>query len=930
MIIDNHTITQVDDEVPEHVNNIVNPGMYFRAINDLHMSVHKGGSVQGQLNIVSGTVLMVADVRLVDDKPHTIVLRIHPGASRRFSSTCELRVKIEDFTKQFVFAEDGELTRKGELEAAQLRIGEIQKEMQLLMEDPVEMKSRYLLSLQEAGKTMPMVINHSLSPSSSEDILAGDIQEYQAKVSAGMEMVKFASNTMQSVAAKLSEAVADVAPYYQETAAVSVAKVAEALKRAEKINDGVQSMTLWLGTDVYVDKVKIGRSAPAAEKLTIYQKVLFIAPEMSVHFDVNREFSVEQIHEFKSALEKSPELVNQMIPAERGICAVAVRKDVIDKQKTYYQYEIDQANKETFLMIRDGENISFVYSPLWEHSKLSRLFPSPSELAEIYTSRNGSEIDFKDLSYTYALDSHEKLSTLYKRLLVLIGGLQFRERILGPMCTEREAVGFVTKAFSDRFIRYVEDDEGHQLIADKNSLVKNTGLHQFLRFINKGTHSGSEILMDVYTHENEYTVPSNYGGYGDKKYSYHSPEKRLLHAKVAQEKNVFKVMAPFTNGKNKTTYLDGRLEGGNMNTGEISWVNVNAIFADEVRMYLNDRNTRNVSWSYFTELFKKLYAITSDRDSKDSKALVDWDLPKRGISDEQSREIVRAWRIMHPGQLIPSAADKGNSFKQAVTTYVSSRDSLKDLIPQLSSRGETLIRAGLNEKLEFIYWTTKSAQQQDNRYFQDVEVWKTNGVTGAREPALMELATVIDLDFYVNHDLLSEMMSLGKESVVPVNGRKMIDKAFSLDWSKALNTDTDGLFGKIKAVVGKIEYKVGIPCALISHSKYQSMGEKPKALLGVAFLSFGKYGDISLDIFPVDNLESIYCDAENSPLCTKIRNYHPYSFLPSERFGDHKQGDLNSINKYLDKVRKCGFAIERDLTVINEIELENKASNSLQ
>ncbi len=307
----------------ERIGGHVDPGMFFRAKVRLNLpwGQYDHDRHGTPMTMEAGTVLLVTDVRHVDDKPHTIVLRAHPSwipALRSARQNLEIRYLIEDFAVNFEWEPDADGIRETEKNAAQDRIAEIQGKMARLQADPSEIQRLYLKSLQsqDSARQLPVPImpNRIFTP---EAAVQGDIEAFQAQVQAGREMVDFAAKVLTSTAEDLRTAVEAIAPYYEESGAIALARVQTASQHAKKIMEGVQTLDLWLGKEVELQTLRRGASAPDGTPVTFFQRVLFSDEEMCLHRDVDARYDWRSEMMFLQNLDTIPNLLNQILPAQR-------------------------------------------------------------------------------------------------------------------------------------------------------------------------------------------------------------------------------------------------------------------------------------------------------------------------------------------------------------------------------------------------------------------------------------------------------------------------------------------------------------------------------------------------------------------------------------------------------------------------------------
>lgn len=286
-----------------------------------------------------------------------------------------------------------------------------------------------------------------------------------------------------------------LAPFYEEHAAVGQARAHEALGLASEVEKGLRSLRLYTGDGVTVHQVAEGESAPADEPLTIYQRKLFMAEEFAVWDDVERLFDYVHSSVFFEALGKNESLRQQLIPAQRGVVAMAVtRRDVQYDSKSLGDLmdnaERNRENKALFLLVRDGGNWYQVFSDEPSHELSERLFPTRNEMDEVFRGYDGNEIGFEDLRFTHRTRAFDAKSLAYKRFLILACGLDHSKKLFGNFYPEQEALTFISMDFQRKYMRFIADDDSDVMLGDNVGSV-----HELIRQNHGQLAAGCRVLV---------------------------------------------------------------------------------------------------------------------------------------------------------------------------------------------------------------------------------------------------------------------------------------------------------------------------------------------------------------------------------------------------------------------------------------------------
>ena len=139
--------------------------------------------------------------------------------------------------------------------------------------------------------------------------------------------------------------------------------VMDNLKRQTEILEQVLSwLNAYVGKGVSVNTICTGEGASRNEPLTIRQRILFMDEEVAIIGNDGQGLDYSGKDTFYEWL-KNPEHRDLILPEER--CAVVMKPKRYDHHYTSNTYQnqlINQMNRHSFIMIRDGENIHAIES----------------------------------------------------------------------------------------------------------------------------------------------------------------------------------------------------------------------------------------------------------------------------------------------------------------------------------------------------------------------------------------------------------------------------------------------------------------------------------------------------------------------------------------------------------------------------------------
>jgi hypothetical protein len=460
---------------------VVAAGEYWRAKKDIDNT-----------DINEGDVLLVSELRHVEKVLHTIILRCHPkmNTSRAVSHTSFL---AKDFWDNFEIERNGEELRKKEIAVLQEQISMIQIDINDESAKPCH-----------GDDTVALLA----SPGLGEQAMA--ISEHGSAVTKRLNdkiaIIQQKTDDIKNIINQLSL-------YYDEFAASAIAKTQHIQDQVSVIKRGIESLDLYLLKDVVIDVISSGESADKKEKLSLTRKKLYMNEELSLFSDSDSEFDLYQQEDFFQVLIKEKKLVQQIFPTERCAVLMGINRVQVNYGNAFDNYRLNKINKETFILIRDGENIYRVCSPVASHLSSEKFFPTLEEVNSIFKDWNHNDINYDDVKFTDKLSLHENVSVHYKRLLILLCGLDHHKNIFGNFYDEPKSLNFVSLDFQDKYIKFIFDDS-----SDCNfGYAELPSFTQWLREKNKYLSSGSSIIVRLGWVVNSYTAPFMFSNCEDSK-----------------------------------------------------------------------------------------------------------------------------------------------------------------------------------------------------------------------------------------------------------------------------------------------------------------------------------------------------------------------------------------------------------------------------
>lgn len=477
--------------------------------------------------IAAGDTLLINSLRYADNNLHTVILRAHPrhygqwvnvevvGKDDEKSITGkELNVHrflTADFLASFEYQPDHETIRQSELKTIQDEVAGLQMRLTETLQDSSALREMAMKKVvEEATKRGSMAVDRMLpAVRNAEDaavtMALGTVQDAlsqgvsEGQVSLMAEVAEREGKIAGAVAAiitsstgAITKALEKMHPYYAELAAAKLAGTQESIEQASKIQAGVLTLELFVGKNVTVVDIVDGEPADNNIPLTLCQKKLVVDEELSAWCDIGENFDFRSISSFHQALKDNPGLVEQIFPTERCVLVMVTTRRFIDYRDAWTNVEYNNKNSVVFLMVRNGQNIKQIYSPVESHLGASRLFPSEDEQQAHFRGFDGATIKFEDVAYTDRLKSHDLMALHYRRLLIMLFGLDQRLALFGQFYPQHEKANFLNLDFQERYFHFLHDDDGTGLLASPDSQT----LEEFITEKNSYMQSGSRLLCN--------------------------------------------------------------------------------------------------------------------------------------------------------------------------------------------------------------------------------------------------------------------------------------------------------------------------------------------------------------------------------------------------------------------------------------------------
>jgi hypothetical protein len=639
------------------------PGQYWRAKDAFE-----------KLRIDAGMVLMISDIRFVEDRMHAVVVRPHPD---RFVdpriTPGNFEFLVEDFLSAFDFEPDGEAIRQREISDRQRLVQQAQENLTNLNQKPEAMAEAvketfgneeftgYLLEAANVSSVLGEQTKiEALVP---EDNSTGMIDRLKRNVDFQMKVAERKAAILKAAMEQIQERMGAIMPFFVEQGELALARTKDVREYAEDLGRGLATLELFLGKGLAVRTVKTGEDAPETEPLTLFQRKLYVDEELSVFETVSESFDYAFKKDFEKALCAYPELVNQICPSSRGVVLLGMLREGKDYEDKYLNAKLNEENLRTFLMVRNGENIHFVDSSIESHDWAGTLFPSNEEMEEIFRENffERRQLTLKDVSYSKKYATWEKRALHYRRFLILLSGLDRRLKLFGSFFDERDQDLFVSEWFQKKYMRFIHDQDGQGMMPAESR----PSFRDWLEQQNAYLRSGSRVMVDFWACLTSKNSP---GALWDTDYrncttsARYTPEARTGLCLVYRRENALYIDVPVSGRTNqwKDRTFDCRvdLSCGEHEVGSV--ICLDRVRVDDLLYYIQNRGERQWYRNYMPS-FRAAVRFLREEEQREQeireqlvRAVIEGAVADKKTAVDAVGEAVALWRAGKRGADLPS------------------------------------------------------------------------------------------------------------------------------------------------------------------------------------------------------------------------------------------------------------------------------------
>lgn len=680
--------------------------------------------------IEGGVVLLVQNLKYDDRGLHTVIVAAHP----LWENQGAIRFLAAEFYEYFERCFDAETVRLIERQNLEAELSRIQQEI-VAGPPPADIPALLEAPKVQGSPSVGMMVEHVKA-----------IGNLKAQTLSVIDTANRHAGFIQGKVKEIGEATKLLARFYNEHASASLAATSDVIEYAEHLKKGVASMGLYTGEGVEINTWVRGEPAAADEPIWLFQDRLYLEEEYLVALN-HAGMDKNSMRSFITALQTDHGLRDRILPYPRTVVLARIRRDGVIYNSDagigamYENMIANQPNLTSFLLIRNGENIHQVWSELATDTAL-RLFPSGNDVDAIFKGIDGKDISVDDLNYTDKLDEHEKYALFYKRLLILLWGLNDNHQIFGEFYDPATYRGFFDIGFQTKHFRFVHEDE-------VKLGTQRPAYDVWFQQMNAHLQSGSRVLVYLPANWNSDQVSGAFSMLGPDR---DEPCERLTWAGGDAQLLIAKRQGGryFVEVQSKHTYTRSTREpvlklflgstGHRRHANDqlrFSHLVMDAVKPGDIAFYRESRTNRRHYARYMETLFAigNLAKEQFELEASFKSALIDaatqgrLKIPSGTSLAEAADNAVRLWRASHRGEVPPSPgmAEYAVAIKSALSTLYrllrAGHDPMSDMPAFLAASGLTPLRFVMTGKGRFgLYVVTPECEREERIY---KHVWVT-------------------------------------------------------------------------------------------------------------------------------------------------------------------------------------------------------------
>lgn len=269
-------------------------------------------------------------------------------------------------------------------------------------------------------------------------------------------------------------------------------RVSQYKDKVKEINQMISMIELYCGIEEEVRTIATGEVASIDTKISIRQKILFMDEECAVS-DVYRHledgFDYNNIDDFCCWL-KDNHNRDQVIPEQKAIVVLKPRRYNKDYRNSYDNSVLNQYNRESYILIRNGENLYLIFTE--NFYIYDTVFPSKDVAKKLF-----EKISTQDFHKKFGEVDYRSILERARTFAIFVQGVLDRTTLLHPI---KENSNYFTGSAN---IEFIYDDDN--ILSDGKLRYR-----EWVREINKEIKVGSRIIFNKQQFLVEYGSGTDY------------------------------------------------------------------------------------------------------------------------------------------------------------------------------------------------------------------------------------------------------------------------------------------------------------------------------------------------------------------------------------------------------------------------------------
>ena len=230
-------------------------------------------------------------------------------------------------------------------------------------------------------------------------------------------------------------------------------------KQMFRLADGIDAMNLYMGRDEFIVTIREGEKAPKESPIVIRQRVLAMDEEAALDA-LNGGIDAMDIEKFDAWLLSDPKHVQQVIPEEKSVVVLRVRASEKNYEDPWQAIAMNAANKETWWLIRNGENL---YRMVTEFEVGTNLVPQSDEFTKLFETgdhfgRASEALKPGTDAWLKAEQRADAKTRHYMKIALILQGIVDRTEVFRPLPVEGLSV-IDNHYYDEGYVRVITDSE---------------------------------------------------------------------------------------------------------------------------------------------------------------------------------------------------------------------------------------------------------------------------------------------------------------------------------------------------------------------------------------------------------------------------------------------------------------------------------------